>query len=1009
MTKEKQIFTVQQELQNYSKEALAAMSDEEHARLGLKFFVGDATEGKINLAYTYKNKCGGYDFARGSRGLKGLFDVSLPVDVLLGNFHPFDNYISVNKFKVDSFAISKKNVSQIDEVYIDIDLLHDISKKVKDALESGDVKEATRLKELAEHRDEYLQELCILLEEAFLKQEIKTPSMYMVSGRGLSIHYKYAEPLAADEENIALHAALYVHMLEIFDIFFHTPGSVWTERLLDVDKRVKDITRVCRIPGTLNRKAKSHARILSFGAWYAFDELAEAFGTDRATLLEKKSEKQPKCTRKQKKLVSNCASNGLQMDAEISEYISRKAQFPFDDYKHKKRANFLIDCFDILYVKKTWIEGAHRERFILLYFNYYQFLHGRLEAYQKVLELNRGMQEPLSYVQINYAVLHVMDYPNGYLKFSNNKIFSSDWLDISEELAEQCGFLKWSNQRKQGQKNNIRAMERDKLIAELYLTKGYGIDTIAKFVHEHYSCGRTTVYDALKRLGIQNKKGHAELFKTIDFEKAKRYARKTQEQDAPEKKEHKRSDFASTNFLALYSFFSEDKKEGIKEAGPFFKRELYNVTASRLFRIYMASRTRDDETKRELKQALKRGANVLVLGVAGTGKTYTINEYIETLSKEEQEKTAYLAFTGQAALNLPHGRTIHSFLGLKCEVYVDNPCGEVPLLTKLEEINRIIIDEVGQIRVDYFTQMIQLIQKAEEVFNKRIQLILLGDFSQIQPVVTKEDKPLLDYYYPGVYAFHSKEWNNLNLERFVLFDSKRQKEESFKEELERYMFGDDSLIPIYNKILDKVEDKEAIYICPTNEKVNEINQRFVSEFTNKKLFKGTVLSGKPVEYKTKFLNLELAVGMKVMAVTNKGKLRNGMRGTIVKINRKTVKVEFEISKDVTEVLTVESTELECRGGKIKQLPLTYGYAITADKSQGMTFDSVNIIPGFFSAGQLYTALSRCTTKEGIHLLGTLKKKELIVDLEALLNCLPEEALHQLEEMQLEQNVSATVA
>ena len=71
------------------------------------------------------------------------------------------------------------------------------------------------------------------------------------------------------------------------------------------------------------------------------------------------------------------------------------------------------------------------------------------------------------------------------------------------------------------------------------------------------------------------------------------------------------------------------------------------------------------------------------------------------------------------------------------------------------------------------------------------------------------------------------------------------------------------------------------------------------------------------------------------------------------------------------------------GAIYEQIPVVLAYAITANKSEGMTFEEVNIVPGFFAPGQLYTALSRCTSINGIYIDGELSEKDLHVDIEAL--------------------------
>ena len=103
-------------------------------------------------------------------------------------------------------------------------------------------------------------------------------------------------------------------------------------------------------------------------------------------------------------------------------------------------------------------------------------------------------------------------------------------------------------------------------------------------------------------------------------------------------------------------------------------------------------------------------------------------------------------------------------------------------------------------------------------------------------------------------------------------------------------------------------------------------------------------------------------------------------GTVTKLNKKSIRVEL----DNGNVVTVTAQRLELENGVIyKQLPVVLGYAITANKSEGMTFDEINVVPGYFAPGQLYTALSRARSISEIHIVGELTAKDLIVDIDAL--------------------------
>lgn len=130
--------------------------------------------------------------------------------------------------------------------------------------------------------------------------------------------------------------------------------------------------------------------------------------------------------------------------------------------------------------------------------------------------------------------------------------------------------------------------------------------------------------------------------------------------------------------------------------------------------------------------------------------------------------------------------------------------------------------------------------------------------------------------------------------------------------------------------------------------------------------------------------LKLAVGCRVMVLRNGSKYKNGQLGTVAAIEESCLKVRLDDSPDTVTAIPKVSWTLE-NGTKYTQFPVCLAYAITVNKAQGCTFDSVNIDRGngFFLPGHLYVALSRCRTVKGIHLITKLKEKDVYTDEEAL--------------------------
>lgn len=374
--------------------------------------------------------------------------------------------------------------------------------------------------------------------------------------------------------------------------------------------------------------------------------------------------------------------------------------------------------------------------------------------------------------------------------------------------------------------------------------------------------------------------------------------------------------------------------------------------------------------------------NIVVLGAAGTGKTYLIKEYLSKLQPKEREKTLIVAPTGRAADNLD-AQTIHKVFCFPNDVQPNKPVTDAP--KKLYTVSRIIIDEINLVRLDVFERMVKTIRFVEEQTNRKIQIIALGDFGQIQPVATQEDIEAIRFYYPnttGVYAFQSELWDELKFRKIILQQVHRQKDIQLIEKLNEIKYGKLSALQWFNDNATTYCDPKAIYICPTNKLVKHYNDDAIEWFATDKLYEFTakVIGGNPTEELPCPERIKLAVGMRVMTICNAAKYKNGSMGVVTEIHPKTIQVKF----DNGVVSTVRTKKFALQNGVFfEQIPVVLAYAITANKAEGMSFSAINVVPGYFAAGQLYTALSRCKNIARLHIVGKLSAKDLVVDLAAL--------------------------
>lgn len=413
--------------------------------------------------------------------------------------------------------------------------------------------------------------------------------------------------------------------------------------------------------------------------------------------------------------------------------------------------------------------------------------------------------------------------------------------------------------------------------------------------------------------------------------------------------------------------------------------------AERCFSLYKQEVSLSALDERNIAMAALKTSteNIALFGAAGTGKTVLIKDFLASLPPEERAATLVVAPTGRAAAHL-NAQTIHSAFHLDLNVQPNDELTAVP--RKLYKIRRLIIDEISMTRIDLFSRVMKTIQYIERKKHKSIQVIVVGDYGQIQPVATPADLELLNEYYPnakGVYAFHSEEWEQLRFRKIVLKHIHRQDEPEFIEKLNEIKYGRLDAVHWFNENACPFANIHPIYICATNSQVDHYNAEALQDFDPDELveFKAAVTGGTPKEELPCPDRLLLTEGMRVMTICNDKQYKNGSIGTITKILQRSIRVKLDDGSSVT----IRPKRFKLMGGvTYEQLPIVLAYAITANKSQGCTFNEVTIVPGFFAPGQLYTALSRCRSIDRLNIVGELTASDLKVDVDALMMTVDEE-------------------
>lgn len=402
---------------------------------------------------------------------------------------------------------------------------------------------------------------------------------------------------------------------------------------------------------------------------------------------------------------------------------------------------------------------------------------------------------------------------------------------------------------------------------------------------------------------------------------------------------------------------------------------------------------------------LVAGKSVFLTGNAGTGKSYVLDRFLAYLDETE---TAHLAMapTGVAALQLRGGTTIHRALGAPVG-FIDPAAPTRKPSKALKAARVVVVDEVSMVRVDLFEWVMKSIFSAEAASSHK-QVVLVGDFFQLPPVVTDRDRDMLMRFYPGNHAgwpFLSEYWKGFALVPHVLRQVVRQSDPELVEMLNRARVGDPSCADYFNARSRSSRaycPEDAIFLCPSNRLAASINgERLEALGERIRTFTATV-SGDVKDSDMRLIDreLRLAVGARVMSLVNDAELRyvNGSMGYVtgftdagevevafdngrtVPIGRKTWEIKSpRVVRGLDEFGKPADRVENEKVGEFDQMPLKLAYAVTIHKSQGLTFDKVVVGTNVFAAGQLYVALSRCTCSEGMTITPRFEPRRLRAD------------------------------
>ena len=313
----------------------------------------------------------------------------------------------------------------------------------------------------------------------------------------------------------------------------------------------------------------------------------------------------------------------------------------------------------------------------------------------------------------------------------------------------------------------------------------------------------------------------------------------------------------------------------------------------------------------------------------------------------------------------------------------------------------LIIDEISMVRADIFETVSKILKEVmgnNDPFGGK-QIICVGDFDQLPPVVSPREETSFKKFYESSYSFSTEAWKESNFKTLILPTSFRQSNDDlFLSQLNLIKKGNPYAIEIFNNKCYKPKQEDAITLTTTNKIALDINLKGLNRLkTPTKTFKASVIGDiSQKDYPTEEI-LSLKVGARVLMIANDNvnfDYCNGDLGTIIKINpNKSVIVELDNGNEASVIpITWEIFDYNVDNGNLKktpigefiQLPLKLGYAITIHKSQGQTLEKINLEVGkygCFCPGQLYVGLSRARTLNSITLPTKLKHSDVIISSE----------------------------
>jgi len=393
---------------------------------------------------------------------------------------------------------------------------------------------------------------------------------------------------------------------------------------------------------------------------------------------------------------------------------------------------------------------------------------------------------------------------------------------------------------------------------------------------------------------------------------------------------------------------------------------------------------------------------IFLTGKAGTGKT----TFLRKLLGECPKMSAVVAPTGVAAINA-QGVTIHSFFQLPPQIFLPTDQSRRQLFAEMQmrgakqrvirNLELLVIDEVSMVRADLLDAIDAVLRHIKHRPNLPfggVQVIFIGDLYQLSPVAREDDWQILRSYYSGPYFFQALVFQQIQPIYIELDHVFRQTNQQFVDilnQVRQNQVTPESLALLnarYCPPSQLKQAKQAILLSTHNHKVDQINLERLAELSTKVCsFDAEIQDNFPESMYPMAERLILKKGARVMFNRNDSSPEklyyNGKLGEVIALSDQTIQVrcddgvELQVHREKWENVRYISSEKSDAIqteviGTFSHFPLRLAWAVTIHKAQGLTFDQVVIdAEDAFAAGQVYVALSRCRSLEGITLLSPI--------------------------------------